>query len=411
MSHLTIRYSIFIEKGIKISIRSHLLADKDFVSIQAGLPKIKRDGVIPEFKNKLICEDVSVYFNVGVHDKYLFPGEHNSNPAENKKLTKDYGIYIICNDRVIVANSFDKKYGFMTSTHSEYNGFVCYVRMVAENPAKLPWNTTKTEIKVYSPLFIEAKKPIESLASKYRSQAKSVIKAWRSEDNKETSEEEKRKAFYEKLGVNFDSLKEIDNDSIQVGLFDEHNDSNEVKPIEDEEKVKPTGKGKKRKLKPKPRPEENLDRDRDIFVNWPNCNISIPQNRKKEYEILVDMCRLSSKETPIACMVMLRVFLETTLKQVIASMDLEWQNLNKCASRVVDGLYNSDYIDEGLKELVTQFSRTDGDLFSIKNIQSMVHSTKFHPSQSVINAYWDQLEPFLAACWKFISDKDKNMGD
>lgn len=404
MQYLSIRYSIFIEKGLKLSIRSASIFGENFIYIKPGLPTIKKKGIVPEFKEKLVCDDVSVYFNVGVHHKYLFPGEYHSNPAQNKKLTDSYGIYIICNDRVIVANSFDKKYGFMTSPHSEYNGFLCYVRMVSENPADLPWNTTKTEIKVYSPLFIEAKRPIESLASKYRSKAKSVIKAWRTEDAKEIPEEEKRKGFYKQFGFAADSnfLEKSEDYYIQEKLFEDDNGT-KVKPNE-----KQTNTAKEnRKKKPKPRPVSDLQRDRNIFVNWDNCNVSVPEYRKKEYEIFSDMCRLSSKDTPIACIVMLRVFLETSVKQVIISMNLKQDKLSNSTTRVVEGLHKTDYISDGVKEVIKQYSNPHSGLFSIKNIQSLVHSTSFHPNKSMVNTYWDELEPFLAACWKFIRDNEQ----
>lgn len=407
LTYLAIRYSIFIQKGLKIAVRNKICSDKEFAYIDSKLPAIKQGGVISKFKHNMVCDEVSIYFDVGVHQKYIFPGEHNSDPKQNKRLTGEYGIYIICNDRVIVANSFEKKYGFTTSFHSEYNGFLCYVRMISENPASLPWNTTKTEIKVHSPLFVEAKKPIEFLALKYRTQAKAVIKAWLDKDVKHLPEDKRREAFYNTL--NIDNPKS-DPDS-KPDPDPEPSSSPKPKPSssfdpnpnpDSDPKPKP-----KPSPKPKPRPEENLDRDRDIFVNWNNCNIDIPRHRKKEYEIFSDICRLSSKETPIACVVMLRVFLETSVKQVTISMNLEWQNLSKSTSRVVDGLHQTSYISDGVKEIIKQYSNTQGGMFSINNIQSMVHSTSFHPNKSMVNTYWDELEPFLAACWKFINDNEE----
>jgi hypothetical protein len=202
INYLSIRYSIFIEKGLKIELRSHVFLSSDFIPISSSLPKFRSDGPLKSFSDTYTHdEELSVFFDVGVHHKYLFPGEYGShaNKKITKEITKEYGIYIICNDRVIVTHSFEKKYGFKTSPHSEYNGFLCYVRMISSNPANLPWNTTKTEIITHSPLFVEAKKPIEKLALKYRTKAKKVINTWLSKDIKHLPEDDRKKEFYKKL--------------------------------------------------------------------------------------------------------------------------------------------------------------------------------------------------------------------
>lgn len=73
--------------------------------------------------------------------------------------------------------------------------------MISENPGNLPWNTAKTEVKVHNPLFVKTKKPIELLASKYRSKAKVVINTWLSDDIKNLPDSERRKAFNIRLGL------------------------------------------------------------------------------------------------------------------------------------------------------------------------------------------------------------------
>jgi len=232
--HLSIRYSIFLKKGLSIILESNCFSKATEVEIRSELPNMRVDGPLSDFSYELqqneITAGVSAFFNVGVHHKYKFPGEYAHSLASNKAITEEFGIYFICNDRVIVSHSFEKKYGFTTSFHSEYNGFLCYVRMVSEDPALLPWNTAKTEIKVHNPLFAEILKPIESLASTYRSKAKAVISTWLSPDIKNLPDEERRKEFH--IRLNLDGNPEITNQSStvsQANLFDKSSDPQQIK--------------------------------------------------------------------------------------------------------------------------------------------------------------------------------------
>ncbi|MDO1664311.1 hypothetical protein Q2327_24225, partial [Escherichia coli] len=60
-----------------------------------------------------------------------------------------------------------------------------------------------------------------------------------------------------------------------------------------------------------------------------------------------------------------------------------------------------------VKLLVERYGRTDEEtLLSINNIQSLVHSVDFNTDKTLVNRYWDDLEPFLSGCWRFIKEID-----
>ena len=90
----------------------------------------------------------------------------------NKTLTNDFGIYFICNDRVIVKASTSNKHGWKTKWHSEYNGFICLVRFISEEPNRLPWNTAKNGMREDSILFLTVIEEIQPIADQYRSDIK-----------------------------------------------------------------------------------------------------------------------------------------------------------------------------------------------------------------------------------------------
>jgi len=97
----------------------------------------------------------------------------NYSLSNNRAITSEFGLYFICNDRVIVAASSSSEHGWKTNKwHSEYNGFVCLVRFVSEDSKKMPWNTAKTALKTDSTLFLKIKEKIQPVADFYRGEIK-----------------------------------------------------------------------------------------------------------------------------------------------------------------------------------------------------------------------------------------------
>lgn len=164
------RYTIYLEKGLSISIKYF---ENEPEKIKSSLVKLRHDSRFKPFKKSYkLNNDVTVIISAGIHNKYNFKGEQGYSLSENRKITDEYGIYIICNDRVIVASSKEKMHGWKTNWHSEYNGFVCIVRFISQNPSLLPINTAKTAIQADSAIFLEAAHKIQPIADDYRKNIK-----------------------------------------------------------------------------------------------------------------------------------------------------------------------------------------------------------------------------------------------
>jgi len=413
IQELEVRYSNFIRKGLKIKVINSLKSGKKTIAVEPAVPEIRQATLINPIADKIVEPNVNVDFKVGIHNKYRFAGEYDHNAKENQELTKTYGLYFICNDRVIVAATKEAKYGFTTQWHSEYGGFVCLVNITAKNPADLPWNTSKTELKVNSSLFLKLRKKIEPLALKYRGDAKKLINIWLDKSTKELPKDERKVIFAEKIGLSVDSINSNNKPSVDENKTPGNNEpknNNLINPPLETKPVPKDASDKPVQPKPKPRPSVDHSRDRKILVNWDAAETSVPDSRVKEYDIFAELCNLNSQKTPITCVVMLRVFLETTVKQTTVAMGLNWKSLSSTTRKIAEELHKRNYIDHIVKGLVLQYANTDGGLFSINNIQSQIHSTRFHPNQSRVNAYWDELDPFLAGCWMFISDHDNGLG-
>lgn len=184
IDQINIRYSLFVSKGllIKVSLRSSNLVKTTYAS--PNIPILRDEQPLKNFCYVYEIDNLYVNIVVGVHDEYRFPGEIDHNQTSNKSLTKTFGIYYICNDRVIVSSSKEDKYGFGVSWHSEHNGFICLVHIISADPSYLPWNTAKTDLSLNSKLFLDIKEKVEPMSLEYRSKAKKLINIWKSTKDK-----------------------------------------------------------------------------------------------------------------------------------------------------------------------------------------------------------------------------------
>ena len=171
ISELSTRYAIFVSKGLKIKLRSIIHHKASVIGVM--LPKLRTNGKFPPQKmNPIIIDKVNVFIESGIHEKYFFPTETDYSLKINRTLTKSFGLYFICNDRVIVSNSLTPAHGWTAVWHSEYNGFVCLVRFVSENSGKMPWNTAKTGLRTDSTIFLKVKDQLQPCADFYRKDIK-----------------------------------------------------------------------------------------------------------------------------------------------------------------------------------------------------------------------------------------------
>lgn len=172
VNQLSVRYAPYVSKGLKITVRSVL--HKEFIRVDGSIPTLRTDTKILIKKIHQNIDGVDVFIDAGIHQTHFFPEEkENYSLSSNRTITSEFGLYFICNDRVIVAASSSSEHGWKTNKwHSEYNGFVCLVRFVSEDPKKMPWNTAKTALKTDSTLFLKIKEELQPIADFYRGEIK-----------------------------------------------------------------------------------------------------------------------------------------------------------------------------------------------------------------------------------------------
>lgn len=151
--------------------------------------------------------------------------------------------------------------------------------------------------------------------------------------------------------------------------------------------------------------------DRSKFISRKLVNI--PERFIKEKEIYSQMSKLKSSETPLVCIVMLRVFLESTLKATCAALTIEYKKtkgLNGNTRTVAEKLLERGYIESALRDAVVKLSgdglQLNEAFFTIKTIQEFVHCQYSHCDKQTANVFWDKLEQFIAKCWDTVEKTD-----
>lgn len=133
------RYGRFIAKKLVIRVNG-IPANDEEVPIRDGGPY---EGEYKFFKTD---EGVAIHIQYGQHRDYRFTKEPDYDLARNSAITGEFGWTVFCNDRAIIISDRTSKTGWDAKFHTEFYGFVGNVNFVGSDPAKLPWDTTKTDV-------------------------------------------------------------------------------------------------------------------------------------------------------------------------------------------------------------------------------------------------------------------------
>lgn len=155
------RYGRFIQKGLEIEINGAPVPD--------GEVRIRKNSPFPEEYKFYKKDGVTVHIRFGQHVDHRFSAEPDYDKARNIPLTDQFGWTVLCNDRAIVVSDQTWKTGWETKFHTEFYGFVGIVSFDADDPAKLPWDTTKADVDMYNRAYQTALEDMRKFAEKWRS--------------------------------------------------------------------------------------------------------------------------------------------------------------------------------------------------------------------------------------------------
>jgi hypothetical protein len=154
-------YGRFISKGLSIKVN-------DIPAKSLEVP-IRENGPYEIERRFYKTEDgVSIYIEYGQHRDHRFGKERDYDQERNRPLTDQFGWNILCNDRAVLTCDTSDRTGW-DDYHSEYYGFVGYVNFESADPAKLPWNTTKSGVDLNNPAYRMALGGMRAFVKKWKS--------------------------------------------------------------------------------------------------------------------------------------------------------------------------------------------------------------------------------------------------
>lgn len=156
------RYGRYVAKQFAISVNKIPIKNEE-VPIRKNSPY---QGESKFFKTP---SGVSIYLEYGQHRDHRFSNEKKEYDKDrNSQLTNEYGWNVLCNDRAVLIADRTSKTGWDTKFHSEFYGFVGFVRFVCDDPSKLPWNTTKLDVDLNNDAYQRALIDMRKFAVKWR---------------------------------------------------------------------------------------------------------------------------------------------------------------------------------------------------------------------------------------------------
>lgn len=386
------RYSLYFSKGFEITIDYN---GESMGLITSSLPGIRRSGPVSPTYQKKNIDGVKVIIQSGIHEKYYLKNEEKYSLSVNKTLTNDFGIYFICNDRVIVKASTSHNHGWKTKWHSEYNGFICLVHFISEEPNKLPWNTAKNGMREDSMLFLTVIDEIQPIADQYRSD----INKHRYSPNPKASATSNSSGGTvpnpPNNAGNNDPSADADTDGAEKSISP---------PITDHGTVPPTGNGK-----PVPNPTNTKH-----LINYP---LNIPRNLGKIRNIYLELKnKLNVQETPYSTAALLRSLIELSCDYYIlhnstivfndGSTTEQVSENSKLRVKILGVAQDIHHKDRGLinkKQLATlklECPKRGTDTGSLDILHSTLHNYSHEISPQQIIVAHNNFEPLISAIWR-----------
>jgi hypothetical protein len=143
--------------------------------------------------------------------------------------------------------------------------------------------------------------------------------------------------------------------------------------------------------------------NRTKYVSRTTHPIRLPTGKTKIRDVYVELTKV--EDCPTAAMMLVRVFLELTLRGYLGSHGII-SDQHKLKNTPLKDMLNAvrlDLIDKGkisqnsdLDLVISKISKDE--IVSINSMQKYVHSENFHPDNSNVNTMWSELYDFLKLC-------------
>lgn len=394
-SQLSKRYGCLIKnRGCIITLNG--------VQIPASVPSTKESIHFKTLETKFVKEGVSVEIILGQHHLHLFTNENCDNEDLKKIPTEDYGWTVYCNDRAILINDMTHKVGWDVERHSQHYGFVGIVHLRGE-PKLLPWSTSKEDVDLHNPVYVDTLKHMRSYSSKWRSFTGKV---------KSGKINFKISIDPEKQEPSQLPLQHIVNSSDEATIS-----GNAGTPITLDIALPalttPAAAAQTNQVSVTSTTQYNVKEHPNQweYLFGPNrtsrVNFNIPRNSPKLLAIVNELQKLEIKDFACSIMFLLRVFIEESCKHYSSRYpgvsQLEPKNsLAKTVKSITHYMEENNILSDGneIAAINSICSPRGEEVISIEYLQNSIHSKSNFLSGELIRPFWRDIHPFIKACYK-----------
>ncbi len=142
--------------------------------------------------------------------------------------------------------------------------------------------------------------------------------------------------------------------------------------------------------------------DRKRLVPYRNTHVNVPEHpdNTKARNIFRELAKtIDVRESTNAAAVLFRVFLEFSVERYLSVNDLESKTLKVNVRKAAGHMEREKKITNAYKNEILRICN-DQSLFSATTLQRFVHSLDISPDKQVICTLWENVDRFIAQCWK-----------
>lgn len=161
-----------------------------------------------------------------------------------------------------------------------------------------------------------------------------------------------------------------------------------------------TGDAQPRRRKPARPTRESWDRSR-LLSRKGGPTFDVPKTETKAHNIVVELGKLNPNEVPLAVAALLRMLIEFSemhyrrrYKGIPTAKDKKG-NL-RCSA---EHMLARGSIDEGDYANFIRYFKEAGSLLHYDTLNAYLHASKAHPVGQTLCQFYDDIEPFVRACW------------
>lgn len=155
---------------------------------------------------------------------------------------------------------------------------------------------------------------------------------------------------------------------------------------------------------PRPRVPQKPTWDRPRLFRGRSPGFSVPKAEIKVANILTELGRLKTGETPFAVAALFRMLVEfsTTHYWEVHSITARADGTHKKIAVAATHMFDSDRINESTRDRIhrrTTPSQPES-MLQYNSLNQFMHAWSAYPDKQQIHVLWDELEPYLIECWR-----------